>query len=93
MTESKVRIHLTISGKVQGVGYRYFVQKNANDLELSGWVQNQENGTVEAEFEGPPDAVEKMIQLCRQGPRNATVEEIKKESVPVKDEGIFRVKQ
>ena len=93
MTESKVRIHLTISGKVQGVGYRYFVQKNANDLELSGWVQNQENGTVEAEFEGPPDAVEKMIQLCRQGPRNATVEEIKKESVTVKDEGIFRVKQ
>lgn len=93
MTESKIRVHLIISGRVQGVGYRYFIQKHANDLALSGWVQNQEDGSVEAEFEGPSNAVEKMIQFCREGPSHAKVEEIKKESVPVKDEGIFRVKQ
>lgn len=93
MTDSKVRINLQISGSVQGVGFRYFVKKHAQDLGLCGWVQNQPDGSVEAEFEGDPETVEQMIALCRQGPGSASVEELKKENIEVKDENAFRVKQ
>lgn len=61
------RAHVFISGRVQGVFFRAETQRTGLALHLSGWVQNTQDGGVEAVFEGTDDAVEKMIAWCRQG--------------------------
>ena len=93
MQGSNLRVRVHIAGKVQGVGYRYFVQKNARELGLSGWVQNQTDGSVLAEFEGDSADVEQMITLCWSGPSMADVDSIDREELPLKNETEFRVKQ
>ena len=72
----RIGAHLQIHGRVQGVGYRYFVQETAEQLGLPGWVRNLPDGTVEAVFEGSPAAVERAVEFCRRGPRGAHVEGI-----------------
>ena len=67
-------VHVTIQGRVQGVGFRYFVEKNAIERALDGWVRNREDGSVEAVFAGAGARVEEMLELCRKGPRGAKVE-------------------
>nr|Q07L15.1 RecName: Full=Acylphosphatase; AltName: Full=Acylphosphate phosphohydrolase [Rhodopseudomonas palustris BisA53] len=64
---------VTMRGRVQGVGFRAFVEFQATGLDLEGWVRNRRDGSVEALFSGPADAVEAMIALCRQGPSAAHV--------------------
>ena len=66
-------VHLRIEGRVQGVGYRYWAADRAQELQLTGWVRNRRDGAVEAMLSGPAAAVERMIALCRQGPRGAAV--------------------
>jgi acylphosphatase len=66
--------HVTVRGRVQGVGYRAFVEHAARDLE--GWVRNRRDGTVEAVFSGPDEAVAAAIEACRRGPRGARVEAV-----------------
>jgi len=66
--------HVVVSGRVQGVGYRAFVEAEAIGLGLSGWVRNRRDGTVEAMFIGPASAVEAVIGACRRGPRAARVD-------------------
>lgn len=68
--------HLFISGKVQGVGYRYFVKSNAKKLGLTGWVRNTEDGGVEAVLAGTQELIEQMIGICRQGPPLSEVEHL-----------------
>jgi acylphosphatase len=65
--------HVLIHGRVQGVGYRAWTEDMAQQLDLQGWVRNRRDGTVEAVFAGPGDAVAKMIEACRQGPYGAHV--------------------
>jgi acylphosphatase len=65
---------VTIRGRVQGVGYRAFVEHQAAALGLEGWVRNRRDGSVEALFAGPANAVSDMIALCRRGPSYARVE-------------------
>lgn len=67
---------LVIRGRVQGVGYRDWLVHKAREAGLRGWVQNRENGTVEAVVAGPPDAVREIIRRCRRGPRLADVTSI-----------------
>jgi acylphosphatase len=62
-----------VSGRVQGVGFRAWVQDRALGFGLSGWVRNRRDGCVEAVFHGPPDIVAQMVEACRQGPRFADV--------------------
>ncbi len=69
----KKLVQLSITGKVQGVGYRAFVELQAEILGLEGWVRNRRDGTVEALAEGSGDAVEKLIKACWQGPPSALV--------------------
>ncbi len=64
---------VTIRGRVQGVGFRYWVEHQAGALGLEGWVRNRRDGSVEALFAGPADAVSEMIALSRRGPPAARV--------------------
>jgi acylphosphatase len=59
---------------VQGVAFRYSVQRMARQRGVAGWVANRADGTVEAVFEGEPEAVERLVDFCRDGPRGAEVE-------------------
>ena len=73
MTSTTKRLHAVINGRVQGVGFRYFVQENAYRFNLKGWVRNRRNGTVEVEVEGTQTVLEKFLQELHQGPRSANV--------------------
>jgi acylphosphatase len=70
------RIHIYISGIVQGVFFRAATRHAAADLNLTGWVRNMNDGRVEAVFEGEDADVEKMIAWCKVGPPSARVEEV-----------------
>ena len=70
---------VTIRGRVQGVGYRYWVEQQARARGLEGWVRNRRDGSVEALFAGPPDLVSGMIALCRRGPASARVDAVEEE--------------
>jgi acylphosphatase len=65
--------HVVVRGRVQGVGYRAFVEDEARRRELRGWVRNRRDGSVEAVLSGPRDEVEAMIEACRRGPVSARV--------------------
>ncbi|HIK39383.1 acylphosphatase [Thermoleptolyngbya sp. M55_K2018_002] len=71
-----VRAHVWISGKVQGVGYRFSTCDTATLLKINGWVRNLADGRVEAVFEGPGDRVQEMIRWCHQGPPTAVVKDV-----------------
>jgi len=73
---SVARAHVYVSGMVQGVGYRYFVIDAARAHHVTGWVRNLSDGRVEAEIEGPSEAVERMIELLREGPRFSRVDDL-----------------
>ncbi len=66
--------HLLITGRVQGVGYRDWMVREATRLGLSGWVRNRADGAVEAVVSGPEPAVLALLTLCRRGPRLARVD-------------------
>jgi acylphosphatase len=66
---------VVVQGQVQGVGFRYAVARAARSRGVSGWARNRGDGTVEAVFEGEPDAVESLVRLCREGPRGAEVDQ------------------
>jgi acylphosphatase len=68
--------HVFISGNVQGVSFRYFIKTNAQKLGLTGWVQNTEDGGVEAVFTGEKEKIEEMIALCRKGPMLSEVKHL-----------------
>jgi acylphosphatase len=72
--------HVTIRGRVQGVGYRYFVEHEALSRDLEGWVRNRRDGSVEAVFAGPAAAVTDMIAACRRGPSSARVQAVQDEA-------------
>lgn len=71
---SRIIRHVIVRGRVQGVGYRAFVEHEAHRRGLRGWVRNRRDGTVEAAFAGPHDAVVAMIEACRRGPYAARVD-------------------
>jgi acylphosphatase len=64
---------IVVSGRVQGVGFRYFVRQQAQALDLAGWVRNLPDGRVEAFFEGPASALEAVEQRLREGPSASRV--------------------
>ncbi len=73
MTELKA-VHIIVHGQVQGVGFRYFTQSHAEQLQVSGWVRNQYDGTVEIWGEGAQDRLEQFIRAVRLGPSHGRVE-------------------
>ena len=86
------RVRVVVNGRVQGVGFRDGCHRRAAGLGLAGWVRNRSDGSVEAEFEGPPEAVGAMVAWCRTGPRLARVDQVATEALaPTGDTG-FRVR-
>lgn len=82
-TQDLTRVHLWISGRVQGVFFRSTTQEEAQARGLTGWVRNAPDGRVEAEVQGPPDAVDALIAECRAGPGLATVDDVQVEQIDV----------
>ena len=76
MSEPILARHVIVHGKVQGVGFRDFVDHNARQRNLTGWVRNRRNGTVEAVFVGLQGSVEGMIGVCRVGPPSGNVNRV-----------------
>ena len=72
-------VRVTIRGRVQGVGYRYWLEQRAIARSLEGWVRNRRDGSVEALFAGPADGVSAMIASCRRGPASARVDAVAEE--------------
>jgi acylphosphatase len=70
-------VHVVIRGRVQGVGFRAWVEDEAEARALSGWVRNRREGTVEAVFAGDAAAVDAMVAACRVGPRAAAVDDVR----------------
>jgi acylphosphatase len=70
------RAHIRISGRVQGVSFRYYTRQQALSKGVGGWVRNLISGDVEAVFEGEEDDVEEMVAWCRQGPPAARVQHV-----------------
>jgi acylphosphatase len=76
----RVRAHIRVKGRVQGVGFRAYVEYSARQIgDLTGWVRNVGYDTVEAIAEGERDTVERLIEVMRQGPRGSRVDESKVE--------------
>jgi acylphosphatase len=80
--DSAIR-HVTITGRVQGVGYRAWVEHQARARNLEGWVRNRRDGSVEALFAGTQNVVSDMVESCRRGPVSARVEAVHEESAGV----------
>ena len=70
------RLHAVVRGNVQGVGFRYFIQRKARDLGLHGWVRNNDDGTVELVAEGGRPELEKLMMAAEEGPRMARVQRV-----------------
>lgn len=78
------RIYLLVSGRVQGVGFRYFCQSHAERLGLTGYARNREDGTVEVEAQGEAASVDEFAKLVSHGPRHASVGSVELKELEVR---------
>lgn len=76
-------VRVLVRGRVQHVGFRWFVARAARDLAVTGWVRNGEDGTVEVAAEGAAEQVETLIAALRRGPSQAAVQSVEIEERPV----------
>ena len=87
MAENKItRLHAVVEGRVQGVGFRYFVLEVAETLGVPGWVRNRWDETVEVTAEGSRADLEKLLEALERGPGAAYVSKVQKEWLPAKGE-------
>jgi acylphosphatase len=83
MAENEItRLHAVVEGRVQGVGFRYFVLETAETLGITGWVRNRWDETVEVTAEGSRRDLEKLLQALERGPRSAYVSQVQQEWLP-----------
>jgi acylphosphatase len=75
--ENQTRLHAIVEGRVQGVGYRYFVVEVAELLGVTGWVRNRWDDSVEVVAEGKHATLDKLLEALRRGPRMADVSKVK----------------
>ena len=87
-----VRVQAYVSGMVQGVGFRWFVQRSGIQMELSGWVRNLPDGCVELEVEGPEFKVEAFLEEVGRGPISSRVDSVSTSEKPVTGESGYQVR-
>lgn len=85
------RFHLVIRGVVQGVGFRYYTDKEAKRLYLSGWVRNTQDGSVEIEVQGEEQPLVEFIEWVHQGPTRSLVESVDITELPENKETGFSI--
>lgn len=73
---SDVAVTVRVVGRVQGVSFRWYCQQEAERLGVRGWVSNEPDDSVAGHFEGPREAVDRLVEWCRSGPRAAHVERV-----------------
>jgi acylphosphatase len=71
-----IRAYVVVSGRVQGVSFRHYTCRRAQDLGVVGWVRNLPDGSVEGMFEGEEPAVRALVEWCRSGPPSARVDQV-----------------
>jgi acylphosphatase len=88
----RVRAHVLISGRVQGVSFRAYARDRARAIGVGGWIRNLPDGRVEAIFEGTRSTVQQMVSWCYSGPILATVEKVELTwEQPTGKEGSFAI--
>ncbi len=90
--EDRTRVHVFVSGDVQGVLFRQAIADKATEQGVAGWVRNLPDGRVEAVLEGPRDEVYRVVGLCRAGPKGARVAGVQVDREPPKNEKTFKIK-
>ena len=88
---SRTAVHVIVEGRVQGVGYRAFVEREARSRGLTGWVRNRSDGSVETVIAGEEEDVASMIVACHRGPRLSVVRGLRQETHPAGDWKDFAV--
>lgn len=83
--------HYVISGRVQGVGFRWFVEREAAQLGIAGWVRNCSNGDVEVMATGTREQHSSLRQKLQQGPRAARVDDVSESREPLQEASSFRI--
>lgn len=86
------RVHVVVSGEVQGVGYRYTMRMVAGDAGVSGWVRNRHDGTVEAEVQGRPDQLDAVLSWMAEGPPGSHVTDATVTEMPTASDEGFEVR-
>ena len=87
-------VHFLVQGRVQGVGFRWFVHREASELDLRGWVRNTEDGDVEVVAAGTTEDLDELRQSLRRGPRGSRVDRLIKhylDDKEAKDLSSFRI--
>ncbi len=90
----ETRIRARLYGVVQGVFFRAGTRQEASKLDLTGWVSNREDGSVELEAQGPSREVDRLLSWCRQGPPDAEVDRVESEVIAlVPNDQIFEIRR
>lgn len=91
LTRSAVRVHVVVTGRVQGVWFRDSCREQARAAGVGGYVRNRSDGAVEAEFEGSRAAVERLVAWCHEGSARARVDAVAAAEVPTCGDPRFRI--
>ena len=91
MFETK-NVRIFLSGRVQGVGFRAFIRKNARKFNVNGWAKNLNDGRVEAVFSGNKEDVDKLLELVKKGPRFAEVDNFEIKYIDNKEFDSFEIR-
>jgi len=92
LTEPAIRVRVVVTGVVQGVFFRDACREQARRERVGGWVRNRSDGSVEAEFEGPAAAVDRLVAWCHTGPARAIVDAVEAMMVPTCGDHRFRIR-
>ncbi|HYF73425.1 MAG TPA: acylphosphatase [Nocardioides sp.] len=82
----RTSVDIRVTGRVQGVSFRYYAEREAARLGVAGWVRNEPDGSVAAHVEGDPSAVDAFVRWCHDGPSMAYVERV--DARPADDQGL-----
>jgi len=91
--EDRTRVHVFVSGNVQGLGFSEAIKAKADEQGVTGWVKDTSDGRIEAVIEGPRDEVYRVVGLCRAGPNGARVEGVQVDREPPKNDKTFKLKK
>lgn len=84
--KSIVRLHATVFGRVQGVSFRFYTRDAAAELDLTGWVANRYDGSVEVVAEGPRSGLDQLLEFLHRGPPMGRVDQVQHEFIPATGE-------